>query len=87
MIKTNFLDDEIPKENMHYACIACITIDSVMKIEKKNYLKVYLEECKYKVKKIQLSLFINAELESESQSESKSGTELMARLESGSDSE
>ena len=37
-IKTNFLgNDEMPKENMHYTCIACITIDSVMKIEKKNY--------------------------------------------------
>ena len=87
MIKTNFLVDEIPKENMHYACIACITIDSVMKIEKKNYPQVYLEECKYKVKKIQMSRFINAELESDSESESKSDTELMARLESGSDSE
>ena len=31
-IKTNFLGDEIPKESMHYACIACITIDSVIKI-------------------------------------------------------
>ena len=31
-IKTNFLDNGIPKENMHYTCIACITIDSVMKI-------------------------------------------------------
>ena len=51
VIKTNFLGDEIPKENMHYACIACITIDSCMKIEKKNYPQVYLEECKYKVKK------------------------------------
>ena len=29
-IKTNFLGNEIPKENVHYACIACITIDSVM---------------------------------------------------------
>ena len=48
VIKTNFLGDEIPKENVHYACIACITIDSVMKIEKKNYPQVYLEECKYK---------------------------------------
>ena len=38
VIKTNFLGDEILKENMHCACIACITIDSVMKIEKKNYL-------------------------------------------------
>ena len=87
MVKTNFLGDEIPKENMHYACIACITIDSVMKIEKKNYSQVYLEECKCKVKKIQMSRFINAELESDSESESKSDTELMARLESGSDSE
>ena len=58
-----------------------------MKIEKKNYPQVYLEECKYKVKKIQMSRFINAELESDSESESKSDTELMARLESGSDSE
>ena len=50
-IKTNFLRNEIPKENMHYTCTACITIDSVMKIEKKNYPQVYLEECKHKAKK------------------------------------
>ena len=31
VIKTNFLDNGFPKENMHYTCIACITIDSVMK--------------------------------------------------------
>ena len=37
VIKTNFLGDEIPKESMHYTCIACITIDSVMRMEKKNY--------------------------------------------------
>ena len=74
---------------MHDACTACITIDPVIKTEKKNYLQVYLEECKYKVKKIQMSRFINAELESDSDSdsESKSDTELMAQLESGSDSE
>ena len=36
-IKTNFLGDKISKENVHYTCIACITIDSVMRIEKKNY--------------------------------------------------
>ena len=34
-IKTNFLGDEIPKENMHYTCIACIAIDSVMKLKRK----------------------------------------------------
>ena len=51
MIKTNFLGDEIPKEKMHYACIACIAINSVMKMDKKNYPQVYLEDRKYKVKK------------------------------------
>ena len=35
-IKTNFLGDEVPKENMYYPCIACITIDSVMRMDKKN---------------------------------------------------
>ena len=36
VIKTNFLGNDTPKENMHYTCIACITIDSVMKIDKKK---------------------------------------------------
>ena len=30
---------------------------------KKNYPQVYLEECKYKIKKIQMSRFINTELD------------------------
>ena len=39
------------KENIHYTCIACITIDFVMNSDKKNHSQVYLEECKYSVKK------------------------------------
>ena len=35
VIKTNFLGNGVPKENMHYTCIACVTIDSVMKMNKK----------------------------------------------------
>ena len=35
-IKTNFLGNKIPKESMHYTCIACITIDSVMRMEKEK---------------------------------------------------
>ena len=77
VIKTNFLGDEIPKENMHYACIACITIDSVIKIEKKNYSQVYLEECTYKAKKIKMSKFINAELELDSEPDSEVDSEQM----------
>ena len=91
MIKTNFLGNDTPKENMHFTCIACITIDSVMRIDKKNNTQVHLEECKYWVKKIQMSRFISAKLESDlasdSETESKSDTELMAKLESNSDSE
>ena len=34
VIKANFLGN-IPKENMHYTFLACITIDSVMRIYKK----------------------------------------------------
>ena len=48
------LGKDIPKENMHYTCIACITIDSVMKMDKKYFQQVYLEEYKYKIKKIQM---------------------------------
>ena len=54
VIKTNFLGNDMSKENMHYTCIACITIDSVLKIDKKNHLQVYLEECNYRAKKIQM---------------------------------
>ena len=34
VIKTNFLEDEIPKESIRYTCIACVTIDAVMTMEK-----------------------------------------------------
>ena len=93
VIKTNFLGNDVPKENMYYTCIACITIDSVMRIDKKYHPQVYLKECRYRVKKIQISKFINAELKSDSDSESdwevesKYYTELMAELKSESDSD
>ena len=31
-IKTNLLGNNVPKENTYYTCIACITLDSVLKI-------------------------------------------------------
>ena len=57
VIKTNFLGGKVPKENMPY-----ITIDSVTRMQKKNYPQVYLEQCKCRVKKIQMSRFRNTEL-------------------------
>ena len=59
---------------MYYTCTVCITIDSVMRMDKKYFPQVYLEECKYKAKKRQMSRFINAELESDSESESEYDT-------------
>ena len=78
---------------MHYTCIVCITIDSVMRMDKKTHPQVYLEECKYRIKKMQMSRFINTELKSDSEleldseAESKSDTESVAKLKSDSDSE
>ena len=60
---------------MYYTCIACITIDSIMRMDKKYFPQVYLEECKYKIKKIQMPRFINTELESDSDSEAKAEAE------------
>ena len=79
-------------------CIACITIEQMID-KKREYMnpppppspQVYLEECKYTEKKMQMSRFISAKLESESESdsetESKSDTELIAKLKSSSDSD
>ena len=79
---------------MYYLCIVCITIDSAMNFDKKNHPQVYLEECKYRIKKTQIPKFIKTELKSDSDSdldlegESKSDAKLMVKLEkSGPDSE
>ena len=54
VIKTNFLGNKVPKENMCYTCIAYVTIDSVVRMDEKYYLQVYLQECKYKIKKMHM---------------------------------
>ena len=36
VIKINFWGNDTPKENMHYTCIACIAIDSVVRMNKKT---------------------------------------------------
>ena len=97
VIKANFLNNGMPKENMCYSCIACITIVSAINFNEKNHPQVYLEECKYRIKKTQMPKFINTELKSDSESDSdldsekigaKVDNELMTKLEkSGSDSE
>ena len=58
MINTLFSGNEIPRERNHYVCIAAICIDSVLRVDKKNYPQVYLEQCKYKIKNSQQILLM-----------------------------
>ena len=63
MINILFSGNEIPKGKNHYICIAAICIDSILRIEKKNYPQVYLKQCKYKIKRRELVNFIDAEVD------------------------
>ena len=51
-------------------------------MEKKNYPQVYLEECKYRMKKTKMTKFIEAKLESESESESEFESDIELELKS-----
>ena len=70
MIKTLFDGNEIPKERIEYVCNVCISVDSVLKIDKKNYPQVYLEQCKCKVNKREMKSFIDYENDLDSDYES-----------------
>ena len=58
-----------------------------MRMEKKNYLQVYLEECKYRMKKTKMTKFTEVVLKSESESELESDIELELKSELESDTE
>lgn len=62
VVHTIFQGDKIPKEGIHYTCIALINIDSDMKVDNKYYPQVYLEECKYAAKKKKMTSFIDSQL-------------------------
>ena len=44
MINKLFSGNEIPKERNYYICISAICFDSPLKVGKKNYPQVYLEQ-------------------------------------------
>ena len=43
MVKTLFSDDIIPEEKIEQECIPCISVNSMLKIDKKYYQQVYFE--------------------------------------------
>ena len=63
MINTLFSGNEIQRERNHYICITAICIDSVLKVDKKNYPQFYLEQCKDKIKRRKSVDFIDAEVD------------------------
>ena len=70
MVKTLFDNDIVPEEKVEYECISCISVDSVLKIEKKCYPQVYLEQCKDKMKKRKVRNLIDYEIDLDSDYES-----------------
>ena len=69
MVKTLFSDDIIPEEKVEYKCIPYISVDSVLKIDKKYYPQVYLEQCKYKVKERKIKSLMEYDLDSDYESD------------------
>ena len=63
-----FSNGIIPKERIECKCIPCVSVDSVLKIEKK-YPQFYLDQCKYKVKERKIKNFIDYDLDSDSDSD------------------
>ena len=60
--RTTF-NNNIPIERNHYICIPAIDIDSVLKLDNKRaYAQVYLEQCKYKLKKRKIANYIDDEI-------------------------
>ena len=35
VVNTNFWDNKVPKEGVNHTCIACVSVDSVMKMKKR----------------------------------------------------
>ena len=69
VIKTIFDGDKIPEERVEYTCLACISINSVLNVDKKYCPQVYLEQRKYKVKKREMKSLIDHEIELDSDHE------------------
>ena len=76
-IKTNFrnIDNKInklPEKNKPYKCVSLISLDSIIKINKKYYPQTHLQECLYKLinKKLE-NIITNINLDSSSESDNE----------------
>ena len=61
-INTNFQNNKILKENNSFICQSVISIDSIFRTGK-NYLQLFLEECKYVIKEKKIHNYIIDDVE------------------------
>ena len=76
-IKTNFRNidnknNKLPEKNKPYKCVSLISLDSIIKINKKYYSQILLQECVYKLmnKKVE-NIITNINLDSSSESDNE----------------
>ena len=62
-VNTNFQGKKIPKENASHKCLSLIMLGSVIRVNKKFYPQILLEECENEIKKIKMENLINDDLE------------------------
>ena len=59
----NFNYNKIPKDNEYGACLSAILLDSTfVNSDKEYYPQIYLEECKYAIKRKKVMNTVNEEL-------------------------
>ena len=82
-IRTNFRNidnknNKLPEKNKPYKCVSLISLDSIIKINKKYYPQTVLQECVYKLmnKKVE-NIITNINLDSSSESDNELDYEQM----------
>ena len=58
-VNTNFQAKKVPKGDSSYNCLPLIMLESVVKVGKKNYTQVFLEECTYVKRKNKMMNYID----------------------------
>ena len=69
-VNTNFQRRKVPKQNVSYKCLSLIMLDSVIRVNKKFYPQIFLEECQYVIRKNKMENLINDDLGLSSSDES-----------------
>ena len=84
-MNTNFQGKKVPKENASYQYLSLIMVDSVITVNKKYYPQIFLEECKYVIRKnkmenlihdfLDLSSFDESDIESDDETDSETDSD------------